>query len=107
DNLIGGIGSAVAWPGGSLHGAGFAADIQLHKKDGGMVVCSGCCGSEGQSQYKEPSKLFDKIMTEAGARRYSNEIWHYEFGAPESVQPRCTSPNCPWPPSCKSKTVNE
>ncbi len=104
--LESGIGSAVAWPGGSLHGAGYAADIQLRKKGGATVVCSGCCGTQGQAQYKEPSQLFDKIMTEAGARRYSNEIWHYEFGAPESVQPRCTYPNCPWPPSCKKKQAS-
>lgn len=101
--LVDGIGIAVAWPGSSLHGAGFAADIQLNKKGGSQVVCSGCCDVEGQDQYKDPSKLFDKIMTEAGARRYSNEIWHYEFGAPASVQPRCTYPDCPWPPSCKAK----
>lgn len=103
NTLVEGIGSAVAWPGGSLHGAGYAADIQLHKKGGGELVCSGCCGSQGNAQYKEHSHVFDRIMTEAGARRYSNEIWHYEFGAPASVQPRCTFPNCPWPPSCKKK----
>ena len=99
-----GIGGDVAWPGASLHGTGYAADLQLWKKgtypSGDPVVCSGCCPSQGQDKFKEPSKKFDQIMTEAGAKRYSNEIWHYEFGAPASVQPRCTYPNCAWPAVC-------
>ncbi|MBI4449614.1 D-alanyl-D-alanine carboxypeptidase family protein [Candidatus Uhrbacteria bacterium] len=92
-----GIGRAVAWPGGSNHGAGNAVDIQLWR-GGDRLVGSGNCTDQasGQLATTEDSRLFDEIMTSAGAHRYKNEIWHYEFGGVASC--RCTYPNCPAPP---------
>lgn len=94
-----GIGTAVAWPGGSNHGAGFAVDLQLiRNSDNRVVVGSGNCAAQaaGTLATREDSRLFDEIMTQAGARRYANEIWHYEFGSTSGC--RCSFPNCPSPP---------
>lgn len=92
-----GIGRAVAWPGGSNHGAGNAVDAQLWR-GGERLVGSGDCSSQtsGQLAAAEHSRLFDEMMTSAGARRYNNEVWHYEFGGSASC--RCAYPNCPAPP---------
>ncbi|HTM69003.1 MAG TPA: D-alanyl-D-alanine carboxypeptidase family protein [Candidatus Binatia bacterium] len=98
-----GIGSAVAWPGGSNHGAGYAVDIQLREDSSGRtLVGSGNCAAQAAGTLATPanSQLFDQIMTAAGARRYSNEIWHYEFGSSSGC--RCTYPNCPPPPKACS-----
>ncbi|HSD12473.1 MAG TPA: D-alanyl-D-alanine carboxypeptidase family protein [Patescibacteria group bacterium] len=94
-----GIGTAVAWPGGSNHGAGYAVDLQLIRdSDSRVVVGSGNCSGQaaGSLATRADSQLFDQIMTEAGAKRYSNEIWHYEFGSSSSC--RCQYPSCPSPP---------
>jgi len=97
-------GKAVAWPGGSNHGAGYAVDLRLVRdSDKKTVVGSGSCSgqSAGTLATAADSKLFDQIMTEAGAQRYKREIWHYEFGSDPTC--RCTYPNCPSPPlSCDS-----
>ena len=84
-------GGYVAWPGGSLHGAGFAVDLHFYKGTTELT--------KGNSTPLEYSVLLDKIMFEAGFRRYTAELWHYEpKDAPYVNGCRCVYPNCPHPP---------
>ena len=94
--LLGQVGTSVAWPGGSNHGAGIAVDIQLQK--GGQALTSMSYSDQTDPKWKDGSKILDDIMTQAGFRRYAKELWHYEFGSTSGC--RCTYPNCPFPPSC-------
>lgn len=99
------VGSAVAWPGGSNHGVGYACDLRL--LDNGKNLIWG--GTKGQCSVPvENSKLFDTIMFKMGWVRYNREVWHYEFGTPKSVGNRCGGLNnergdCSYPPAhyCK------
>jgi D-alanyl-D-alanine dipeptidase len=94
--LLGQVGVSVAWPGGSNHGVGIAVDIQLLKS--GTALTSMSYNDQTDPKWKDGSKALDDIMTQAGFRRYAKEQWHYEFGGTSGC--RCTSPNCPFPPSC-------
>ena len=97
-----GIGHAVAWPGGSNHGTGSAIDISLiDNATGSRVVSSGNCAAQkaGRNATVEAQQMLNDIMFSAGFRRYSKEIWHYEYGT--SSDCRCTSNStCPINPDC-------
>lgn len=101
------LGSSVAWPGSSIHGTGNAVDIELHDKVTGKIVVGALSCSRqnatGESALATPemAKLFAEIMAKAGASRYSNEVWHFEFGT--VTKPcRCKGSACPTPPmTCK------
>jgi D-alanyl-D-alanine dipeptidase len=96
--LLDGLGKAVAWPGGSNHGVGYAVDVRLMDGDK-AIVCSGCYEAQNKPEYQAPSKILDEIMTaKANFKRYSKEIWHFEAGGSASC--RCRYPSCPWPPKC-------
>lgn len=83
------IGTAIAWPGGSNHGAGKAVDVQLLKGDQ-ELVCSGCYDTQTSSQYASTAPILADIMFQAGFVRYCKEIWHFEL--PSSTP--CRSNSC-------------
>lgn len=88
------IGSAVAWPGGSNHGRGTAVDLSI--SCGGQTLTIGCSAQASGTSSVDLSRTLETIMSAAGARRYNNEIWHWEFGSTSGC--RCTAPSCPDPP---------
>jgi D-alanyl-D-alanine dipeptidase len=104
------IGGSIAWPGGSNHGIGVAVDAELLRN--GKVLVSSADLPEGSSCERqaagtlakpEDTRTFDRIMTQAGAVRYTNEMWHYEFNSP-ITSCRCKYPDCPAPPrTCTHK----
>jgi D-alanyl-D-alanine dipeptidase len=94
------LGAEIAWPGGSMHGAGLAVDIMLYNpKQGTVLVSSGNCANQHAGN-RQDSRTLDQIMTEAGFERYKAETWHYEI---QGSQPhcRCKYPDCPFPDSDK------
>lgn len=93
-------GSAVANPGGSNHGVGYACDLRLFDGDEKLIV-----GYNTKTQCQAPveyQRLFDAIMFKTGWVRYDREIWHYEYGTPASVPNRCGTLRftaCSYPPA--------
>lgn len=92
------LGGAIAWPGGSNHGAGHAVDMMLYdpKAPAGLnILISGAnCDKQHTINHKYLDAL-DEIMTKAGFKRYEAETWHYELNGPPGC--RCQFPNCPYP----------
>jgi D-alanyl-D-alanine dipeptidase len=91
------LGPFIGWPGGNStgHGGGRAIDMELWK-DGARLVP--CCSSDQQKdpQWIPGSQKLVEIMTKAGWRRLSTEIWHFEYGSNASC--RCDA-NSSCPPS--------
>ncbi len=88
------IGPNVAKPGGSVHGTGLAADLELWKGQERLV---GCCTVSTQTTdtKQENAKLLQDIMSSIGWVRYCHEVWHFEWGT-DAIPGR--SKDCPWPP---------
>jgi len=84
----------VSWPGGSNHGSGNAVDVWLEKDGKNLTVIDS--KTQGNSEYADGADKLAQIMTEAGFKRYSKEIWHFEIGTASSC--RCQHPRCPFPP---------
>jgi len=98
-------GSAVANPGGSNHGVGYACDLHLYDGTDSLGIRY---STKTQCQSPIASlKLFDAIMFASGWVRYDREVWHYEYGTPKSVANRCGGDRgaCSYPPAhyCGSK----
>lgn len=90
----------VSWPGGSPHASGYACDVNFIR-DGKPVLNTNSSGQCNNSP-DNVAKLLE-IMTKSGAKRYVNEVWHFEWGSP-ITNARCVFPNCPWPiPVCGKK----
>jgi len=96
------LGTSAAWPGGSAHGSGRAADVRL--LENGRPITSTSYSGQSNSRYEEPAGTLLQIMSRAGFVRYSKEIWHFEISAGSAC--RCSAGSCPWPPttcgSCSS-----
>ena len=94
-----GLGSIVAFPGGSLHGAGRALDIRLLKNGKSITTMSD--DDQGQPQYAEGARILADIMYSNGWSRYLKEIWHFEYGGPTTCRtnscyvatPKCSCPS--------------
>lgn len=90
------IGGIVSRPGASNHGTGKAADIALLKD--GRQISATSAASQSQEKFRDPAFILANIMAEAGFKRYSKEVWHFEI---DSDRPcRCSGSACPFPPKC-------
>jgi len=94
-NKLDDLGKTVAFPGGSNHGKGIAVDLAL-LDNGDALTTAGDATEQKKDKWKSGSQILDEIMTQAGFKRYTREIWHFEIGTNGSSL--CASPNCPWPP---------
>ncbi|MCX6715218.1 MAG: M15 family metallopeptidase [Candidatus Uhrbacteria bacterium] len=88
----------LAWPGGSNHGSGVAADVQLF--DSGTDLMTLSAKAQSDPRYKDPADALGKIMNQAGFVRYGKEIWHFELKGSAGSFCRCSYPSCPFPPHC-------
>jgi D-alanyl-D-alanine dipeptidase len=88
------VGVNVATPGGSLHGSGLAADLELYKDTTKLVTCC-TVATQTTDTKKENAELFQQIMGSVGWVRYCTEVWHFEWGT-DGIPAR--SKSCPWPP---------
>lgn len=79
-----GLGTKVAFPGVSIHGAGRALDIKLLKN--GKAITTMSYDNQGQSQFTEGARILADIMYSNGWKRYLKEIWHFEYGGPTSCR---------------------
>jgi LAS superfamily LD-carboxypeptidase LdcB len=71
------VGTAYAWPGGSLHGIGRAVDIKLEKNGTPMTTFS--FADQFGSEWVTGAKILADIAYSTGWKRYTNEIWHFEY----------------------------
>lgn len=96
------IGSTLATPGSSMHGAGFALDIAL-VKDGTVVSRSGNSQAQQYPKWRDGAIKLAKIMIAAGFRRLNNEIWHFEPASAPSLNCRCYKVSeCTFPAAASS-----
>lgn len=94
------VSKTIATPGGSMHGIGFAIDVQLWK-DGKQVTMSGDSVKQ-QGQDPTSARYLADIMLKAGFRRLNNEIWHFEPVSAPDAGCRCkTIETCSMPPNVK------
>jgi hypothetical protein len=96
-----GIGNKYAYPGSSFHGIGVAVDILLEKNGAALTTMSygkykeknGVVQTKtGQymDKYQAPAGILADIMYKAGWKRYTKEIWHFEYNGAKS----CRTNNC-------------
>jgi hypothetical protein len=84
------VGSAVAWPGGSLHGSGKAIDVVLMKDNQTLTTTS--YKNQSNTQYTEGNRIVAELFYAAGWKRYMKEIWHFEYNGPTSCRTNtCTA----------------
>lgn len=76
------IGSAVAEPGGSNHGVGYACDLKLFDGEVNQLPTPKPQTKSQCDVKPENSKRFNDIMFKVGWVRYEAEVWHFEFGSP-------------------------
>lgn len=88
------VGVNVGTPGGSMHGAGVAIDIELWKGEKKLTT-AGKVSTQTKDTTQENAKLLQDIMASVGFVRYCAEIWHFEWGTDNTIG---RSKNCPWPP---------
>lgn len=100
EKKIAGIGTAIAYPGGSNHGSGIAIDIMLKKGSTALTDPSFNTTNQQNQKYKDGAQLLSQIMTQAGFVRYAEEIWHFELKSKADTYCRCSYPNCPFPAHC-------
>ena len=72
------IGGDYAWPGGSLHGIGKAIDVILYK-DGKALTTAMDNTAQHSPKYNEANRILAEIAYSSGWKRYTKEIWHFEY----------------------------
>ncbi len=89
---------AVAKPGKSAHGFGFAVDVALADKNSEKPLINiGDTANQCGKENKDPVAKLSRIMYDAGFFRYAAENWHFEF---QSIYKYCRSNNFFEPSPC-------